>query len=67
MRIVGLNVAGAFLRLAYSYLQARLTWKWRKKLTDTIQAEYFSGLNYYLIGEGGGRGKVTTQARGRKC
>ena len=28
-----------------------------KKLTDKIQAEYFSGLNYYLIGDGGGRGK----------
>lgn len=67
LRYAAIALLGSWLRIIYAYIQARLTWKWRKKLTDTIQAEYFSGLNYYLIGEGGGRGKVTTQARGRKC
>ena len=33
----------------YSYLQARLTWKWRKKLTDMLHTEYFAGINYYLV------------------
>jgi ABC-type uncharacterized transport system fused permease/ATPase subunit len=47
---------GSWLRIGYGYLQARLTWKWRAKLTDKLQAEYFSGLNYYLISEGGARG-----------
>lgn len=47
---------GSWLRIGYGYLQARLTWKWRKKLTDKLHAEYFHGINYYLIGEGGARG-----------
>jgi ABC-type uncharacterized transport system fused permease/ATPase subunit len=57
LRYAAIALVGSWLRIVYAYIQARLTWKWRKKLTDTIQAEYFSGLNYYLIGEGGGRGK----------
>jgi hypothetical protein len=28
VRIVFINLGGAILRIAYSYLQARLTWKW---------------------------------------
>lgn len=51
------TVIGSWLRIGYGYLQARLTWKWRKKLTEKLQAEYFHGINYYLIGEGGARGE----------
>jgi ABC-type uncharacterized transport system fused permease/ATPase subunit len=50
-------VGGSWVRIAYSYLQARLTWKWRRKLTELLHQEYFSGMCYYLIGEGGGRGQ----------
>jgi ABC-type uncharacterized transport system fused permease/ATPase subunit len=57
LRYAIIAFAGSWLRIIYGYLQARLTWKWRKKLTDRLQTEYFAGLNYYLIGEGGGRGK----------
>ena len=35
------NTGGAALRILYSYLQARLTWKWRKKLTDHVHDAYF--------------------------
>eukprot|EP01047_Picozoa_sp_COSAG01_P034196 COSAG01_NODE_2556_length_7460_cov_14.297786_8_plen_590_part_00 len=49
-------IGGSWVRIAYSYLQARLTWKWRRKLTELLHKEYFSGMCYYLIGEGGGRG-----------
>ena len=47
---------GAWMRILYGYLQARLTWKWRKKLTDLFHSKYFSGFNYYWLGAGGGRG-----------
>ncbi|MAC31648.1 MAG: hypothetical protein CL948_09215 [Erythrobacter sp.] len=49
-----LNTGGAALRILYSYLQARLTWKWRKKLTDHVHDAYFQNKAYYFIGEGGG-------------
>ena len=52
--LVGLG--GAWLRMVYGYLQARLTWKWRKKLTVLFHEKYFSGFNYYWLGAGGGRG-----------
>ena len=55
VRIATLNFGGAVLRIFYSYLQARLTWKWRGKLTRLMHAQYFAGINYYLIGPGGGR------------
>ena len=57
MRYGVVSFLGSWLRIGYGYLQARLTWKWRKKLTDKLQAEYFHGINYYLIGEGGARGE----------
>ena len=47
---------GSWLRIGYSYCQARLTWKWKTKLTHRLHDLYFSGINYYLIGEGGGSG-----------
>ena len=47
---------GSVLRILYSYLQARLTWKWRKKLTRLFHNKYFQGFNYYWLGAGGGRG-----------
>ena len=47
VQTVGCAIAGAAFRLTYSYLQARLTWKWRKKLTDLFHSKYFSGFNYY--------------------
>ena len=37
-----------------SYLQARLTWKWRYKLTNHVHDAYFQNKAYYFIGEGGG-------------
>lgn len=52
--LVGLG--GAWLRMVYGYLQARLTWKWRKKLTVLFHEKYFSGFNFYWLGAGGGRG-----------
>ena len=55
VRIATLNFGGAVLRIFYSYLQARLSWKWRGKLTRLMHAQYFAGINYYLIGPGGGR------------
>ena len=58
-------IAGAWLRIIYSYLQARLTWKWRTKLTNILHREYFGGINYYLIGEGGGRGRGGRSRRPR--
>ena len=47
---------GSMLRIIYSYQQARLTWKWRLKLTELFHKKYFSGFNYYWLGAGGGRG-----------
>jgi hypothetical protein len=54
MVIVGLF--SSWLSIASGYLQARLTWKWKKKLTHHLHDLYFKGINYYLIGEGGGKG-----------
>jgi hypothetical protein len=50
----GTNVAlgGALLRVGYSFLQARLTWKWRVKLTRAVHERYFTSMNYYLLGAG---------------
>ena len=56
LKIVTLNIGGAFLRILYSYLQSRLTWKWRFKLTDHAHSLYFKSKAYYFIGEGGGVG-----------
>ena len=56
-RMALVNLGGSWLRILYGYLQARLTWKWRRKLTLMCHDAYFSGLNYYMIGEGGSRGQ----------
>lgn len=50
------SLLGSWLRIGYSYCQARLTWKWKRKLTHRLHDLYFKGINYYLIGEGGGSG-----------
>lgn len=50
------SLLGSWLRIGYSYCQARLTWKWKRKLTHRLHDLYFQGINYYLIGEGGGTG-----------
>ena len=42
VRVAVLNFGGALLRILYSYLQARLTWKWRYKLTSHVHDAYFS-------------------------
>jgi ABC-type uncharacterized transport system fused permease/ATPase subunit len=55
LRGSALWIGGTWVRILYSYLQARLTWKWRRKLTDLLHKQYFTGMCYYLIGEGGGR------------
>jgi ABC-type multidrug transport system fused ATPase/permease subunit len=47
---------GSLLRIIYSYLRARMTWKWRKKLTTLFHEKYFEGFNFYWLGAGGGRG-----------
>lgn len=43
---------GALLRVVYAYLEARLTWKWRGKLTRLLHEKYFAGMNYYMMGPG---------------
>lgn len=43
-------------RLCFRYFQARLTWKWRYRMTNTLHGLYFSNMNYYFIGDGGGTG-----------
>ena len=48
------QLGGAALRLAYSFLQSRLTWKWRKKLTKHLHDLYFDGMNFYWVGAGAG-------------
>lgn len=37
VRYALIALLGSWLRIIYGYIQARLTWKWRKKLTDKIQ------------------------------
>ena len=54
VQVAVLNFGGALLRILYSYLQARLTWKWRSKLTTHVHDAYFQNKAYYFIGEGGG-------------
>eukprot|EP01052_Picozoa_sp_SAG31_P012965 SAG31_NODE_770_length_12217_cov_2.855174_1_plen_151_part_00 len=54
IRICTLNLFGAALRVGYSFMQARLTWKWRNKLTGLIHGAYFQRSTFYFIGEGGG-------------
>jgi ABC-type uncharacterized transport system fused permease/ATPase subunit len=54
VQVAALNFGGALLRILYSYLQARLTWKWRYKLTTHVHDAYFQNKAYYFIGEGGG-------------
>ena len=49
-------IGGAWVRIVYGYFQTRLSWKWRRKLTDLLHQRYFRGMCYYLIGAGGGRG-----------
>ena len=55
-RILAINFGGSLLQLLYSYLQARLTWKWQHRLTDHVHSLYFRNKAYYFIGEGGGVG-----------
>ena len=56
LQTVGVGLLSSWLSIGSGYLQARLTWKWKKKLTHMLHDLYFKGINYYLIGEGGGRG-----------
>jgi ABC-type uncharacterized transport system fused permease/ATPase subunit len=56
IQTVAVGFFSSWLGIASSYLQARLTWKWKNKLTHTLHDLYFKGINYYLIGEGGGKG-----------
>lgn len=56
LKAVLVSVGGSWLRIVYGYLQARLTWKWRRKLTNLCHDKYFDGMNYYSIGEGGAVG-----------
>ena len=44
------------------YLQARLTWKWRYKLTDHVHSLYFRNKAYYFIGEGGVSAQKTIES-----
>ena len=44
-------------RLIFRYFQARLTWKWRYRMTEILHNSYFSNMNFYFIGDGGGVGK----------
>ena len=56
LRITLVSFGGSLLQLLYSYLQARLTWKWRYRLTDHVHSLYFRNKAYYFVGEGGGVG-----------
>ena len=47
LRGVLISVGGGVLRLVFGYLQARLSWKWRYKLTNLFHEKYFAGMNYY--------------------
>ena len=46
---------GAVLSIIYGFIQSRLTWKWRYKLTNMMHNEYFKNMNYYYVGAGGGK------------
>jgi ABC-type uncharacterized transport system fused permease/ATPase subunit len=62
----GVAIVGSWLRIIYGYFQARLTWKWKNKMTHKLHDMYFKGINYYLIGEGGGAaGKKLSDADSR--
>ena len=50
VQTVGCAIAGAAFRLTYSYLQARLTWKWRNKLTRVCHEKYFRDMNWLTGG-----------------
>ena len=52
LRSTAVALGGALLRIVYSYLQARLTWKWRVKLTTLLHEKYFAGNAFYLLGPG---------------
>ena len=56
LRSAYVSVGAAILDIIYNYLQQRLNWKWRKKLTDLLHEKYFANFAYYYIGAGGGRG-----------
>eukprot|EP01049_Picozoa_sp_SAG25_P007724 SAG25_NODE_648_length_6205_cov_2.314609_3_plen_107_part_00 len=63
-----MDAHAAALRILYSYLQARLTWKWRMKLTDHVHRAYFKNKAYYFVGEGGGvKGSKMLDADHRIC
>ena len=47
-RGAALWIGGTWVRILYSYLQARLTWKWRRKLTDLLHKQYFAGMCFYV-------------------
>eukprot|EP01050_Picozoa_sp_SAG11_P003030 SAG11_NODE_163_length_13928_cov_29.869188_5_plen_252_part_00 len=50
-----LGFAATALGMVYGLLNARLTWKWRNKMTKVLHDKYFDGMNYYLIGAGGAK------------
>ena len=37
--------AGAWLRIVYGFVHSRMSWKWRKKMTDLVHKNYFTGIN----------------------
>jgi ABC-type uncharacterized transport system fused permease/ATPase subunit len=55
IRGTAVSVGAAVLDIMYNYLQQRLNWKWRVKLTKTMHDKYFANMNYYFMGAGGGR------------
>lgn len=58
VRSTAVSVGAAILDIIYNYLQQRLNWKWRVKLTKTVHEKYFANMNYYFMGAGGGRGSM---------
>jgi ABC-type uncharacterized transport system fused permease/ATPase subunit len=56
LRITLITMFGSALSLTYQYIQARISWKWRRKLLGLLHDKYFDGMRYYQISEGGAYG-----------
>ena len=54
VRVVAISFYGSAVDMVYSFLESRLTWKWKRKLTMLLHEKYFDDKAYYLIGPGGG-------------
>jgi ABC-type uncharacterized transport system fused permease/ATPase subunit len=52
------SIGAATLDIVYNWMQQRLNWKWRQKLTKVLHEKYFANMNYYFVGAGGGRGSL---------